>query len=94
MLTAVAHYGTHCGKSAAVVWIYLSYFYHVIDAFLIQLSLQFGYLFLQCVRFFYNLIPIFFLSNLPSLVFVACLIEQTVCQKKSKFENNNIYLTL
>jgi len=94
ILTAVAHHGTHCGKSAAGVWTYLSCFYHVIDAFLIQLSLKFGYLFLQCVRLdgirigFGKLTSqfefFFFLSNLQNIVFVACLIEQTVCQKKFK----------
>jgi hypothetical protein len=53
----------------------------VIDAFLIQLSLKFGYLFLQCVRLdgirigFGKLTSqfefFFFLSNLQSIVFVA-----------------------
>jgi hypothetical protein len=49
ILAPVAHHRTHCGKSAAGVGIDLSDFDHVIDAYLIQLSLQFGYIVLQCV---------------------------------------------
>lgn len=48
ILTAVAHHGTRGGESAAFVGIDLSYLNHVIDAFLIKLGFQFGYIFLQC----------------------------------------------